>query len=339
MNTILLSTSWGEFLLQVMSSPQNYIFWLIIFLILLFLLSRFRHRMEEQGVNKAIYISRGLVGTFFAFIITPIAFYIMLNIVALVHGVNTIGITFLTRWLWLTLTSYWWLLKCFFGSSSLSGATDIYSLDAMIRILWVLVPISIIWLRMSSSKIGKLFIIPLIIGTLVITRYKYAPPTFITQDKELINKIPGLKWFTEAKENAAENNKDQILQPGQRQIIAGLLALVIVAGFIVGLYLEYRIVGLLITLIGLLGFLLMAPHKQEKVIPSIHHKNYHINVDSLINRMDSTYLVNKKSIEMYNLSMKISAAYQARIAVGDMIRFPDSLCIKYESYFYDWCKE
>ncbi|BDS15316.1 hypothetical protein [Aureispira anguillae] len=338
MSPVFLSSSWGEFLLQVARSPQNYIFWLIIFLILLFLLSRFRHRMEEQGVNKAIYISRGLVGTFFAFIITPIAIYIMLNVVALVHGVNTIGITFLTRWLWLTLTSYWWLLKCFFGSASLDGATDIYSLDSMIRIAWVLVPLSIIWFRMSNSKIGKLFLIPLIIGTLVITRYKYAPPTFITQDKDLITRIPGLKWFVE-NDDAPSSSDEGMLKPNQRKIIAGALAVVIIAGFVVGLYLEYRIIGLLITLIGLLGFLLMAPHEKEKVIPPIHHNDYHLNVDSLVYRMDSLYLVDQQSIEVYNLSMKISAAYQAKIAVGDMIRFPDSLCVKYESYFYDWCKK
>lgn len=337
MNSIFLSYSWGEFLLQVAKSPQNYIFWLIIFLVLLFLLSRFRHRMEEQGVNRAIYISRGLVGTFFAFIITPVAIYIMLNIVALVHGVNTIGITFLTKWLWVTLTSYWWLLKCFFGSASLNGATEIYSVDSIIRIAWVLIPLSVIWFRMSNSRIGKLFLIPLIIGTLVITRYKHAPPTFITQDKELIQRIPGLQWFV-SDDNSSTSSSGMLL-PNQRKIIVGALALLIIVGFVVGLYLEYRIIGLLIALIGLLGFLLMAPHEQEKVIPSVHHEDYHMNIDSLVSRMDSIYLADKGSIEVYNLSMQISAAYQARLAVGDMIRFPDSLCVKYQSYFYDWCKE
>ncbi|MDC0231143.1 hypothetical protein OAK19_04190, partial [Aureispira] len=73
MNTIILTKSWKVFIAEVFRSPQSYIFWLVFFLIVLFLLSRFRNRMEERGVNKAIYISRGLVGSFIAFIVAPIA--------------------------------------------------------------------------------------------------------------------------------------------------------------------------------------------------------------------------------------------------------------------------
>jgi len=325
--------SWGEFLIDVAQHPQKYVFWLIIFLIVLFILSRLRNIMEERGVNRAIYISRGFVGTFIAFIVTPVVFFVILNLIAIVHGVNTIDIGFLAKWIGLTITSYWWLLKCFFGSESLSGAVDIYSMDAVIRIFWVLLPFSVIWFRVSNSKIGKLFLIPLIIGVLVITRYKTAPPTFITEDQELVNKIPVLSWFA-SKEEPEETTETQFMTGP-----AGALAFVILIGFVVGLYLEYRVIGLLITLIGLLGFLLMAPHEQDKVIPPSHHEDYHLNIDSLIHRMDSLYLADEKSIEVYNLSMQINSAYRARIEVGDMIRFPDTLCLKYESYFYDWCKE
>lgn len=338
MNAIFLSMSWGEFLIAVAQNPQKYVFWLIIFLVVLFILSRLRNIMEERGVNRAIYISRGFVGTFIAFIVTPVVFFIILNLIALVHSVDTIDIGFLAKWIGLTLTSYWWLLKCFFGSESLSGAVDIYSVDAIIRIFWVLLPFSIIWFRVSNSKIGKLFLIPLIIGVLVITRYKTAPSTFITEDQELVNKIPVLSWFA----NRGENNdadESPFLDGSKRKIIAGALAFVILIGFVVGLYLEYRVIGLLVTLIGLLGFLLMAPHEKDKIIPPSHHEDYHINIDSLIYRMDSLHLADQKSLEVYNLSIKISAAYKARIDVGDMIRFPDTLCLKYESYFYDWCKE
>lgn len=338
MNSIFLSQSWGEFLSNVIVNPQKYVFWLIIFLIVLFLLSRLRNIMEERGVNRAIYISRGFVGTFIAFIVTPVVFFIILNLIAIVHGVNTIDIGFLAKWIGLTLTSYWWLLKCFFGSESLSGAVDIYSVDAIIRIFWVLLPFSIIWFRVSNSKIGKLFLIPLIIGVLVITRYKTAPPTFITEDQELVNKIPVLSWFANSGNNS-NSDEGQFLDAPKRKILAGALAFVILIGFVVGLYLEYRVIGLLITLIGLLGFLLIAPQENKKMIPPSRHKDYHMNIDSLIDRMDSLYLADQKSIEVYNISMKISSAYQAKIDVGDMIRFPDTLCVKYEAYFYDWCKE
>lgn len=335
MNSILLSKSWGEFLKDVARSPQGYVYWVIVFLVVLFFLSRLRNRMEERGVNKAIYISRGLVGTFMAFIIAPIVFFIILNLVAIVHGVQTIDISFLAKWIGLTITSYWWLLKCFFGSSSLEGAKEIYSVDAVIRILWVLLPISTIWLRMSKSNIGKLFLIPVIFGVLVITRYKTAPVTFITEDKELVSKIPMLNWFVS---DGTDPAKKEGLDPLHRKYMAGALACVVVVGFVVGLYLEYRVIGLFVSLVGLLGFLLMAPHELEKIIPPSHHEDYHADLDSLIFRMDSIYKADGENVEVYELSRRIDAAYHARMDMGDMIKFPDSLCVKYDVYFYDWCK-
>ena len=346
MNPIFLflerKKTWGEFFLkEVIRSPQSYIVWLIVFLVVLFLLSRLRNRLEERGVNKAIYISRGLVGTFIAFLVTPVVFYVMLNVVALVHNVNMINVSFLTDWIGLTLTSYWWLLKCFFGSTSISGGKEIYTVDSIIRILWIVLPISFIWLRMSKSRIGKLFLIPMIIGILIITRYKSCPPTFITQDKEIVNKIPGLNWFVVNQQQEEEKNsptRTKVLKPAERKMIAAVLACMILAGFFVGLYLEYRVIGLFVSLVGLLGFLLMAPHKKEKVIPEDHHADYHLNLDSLVVRMDSLYRADGETVEVYNLSLKIGSGYHARMSVGDMIRFPDSLCVKYESYFYDWCQ-
>jgi len=337
MNPIFLSKSWRDFLFEVRESPQSYIFWLIVFLGVLFVISRLRNRMEVRGVNKAIYISRGLVGTFIAFIVTPIVLYIFLNVMALVHGVNLIDISFLTKWIGLTLTSYWWLLKCFFGSASISGGTEIYTIDSIIRILWIILPFSFIWIRMSKTRISKLFLIPLIIGILVITRYKTCKPTFITEDKELMNKIPGLNWFVVDKHKDPKKQKE-VLTPVQRKLIAGALAFMVLCGFVVGLYMEYRVVGLFVSLVGLLGFLLMAPHEKEKEVPKAHHA-YHLNIDSLVYRMDSLYLADGESVGVYELSLKIGSAYHARMSEGDMIRFPDSLCTKYESYFYDWCKD
>lgn len=344
MNLLLLSKSWGQFLGEVARAPQGYVFWLIVFLIVLFILSRLRNRMEERGVNKAIYISRGLVGTFIAFLVTPVVFYVMLNVVALVHGVHTIDVGFLANWIGLTLTSYWWLLKCFFSSSSLVGATELYSVDAIIRVAWVLFPISIIWFRMSKTKMGKLFLIPIILGTLFITRYKHAPPTFITQDEELVSRIPLLNWFAANKDNLLIPNTntskgEQTFTPQHRKFLAVGLAIVIFIGFFVGLYLEYRIIGLAISIAGIMGFVLMAPKKIEKIIPKVHQENYNTNLDSLIYKMDSFYIAKGQCIEAYELSQKINATYQARSAMGDSFIFPDTLCDKYKEYFYDWCTE
>ncbi|MCH2023436.1 MAG: hypothetical protein MK207_13250 [Saprospiraceae bacterium] len=333
MNSIILTKSWKVFITEVFRSPQSYIFWLVVFLFVLFLLSRFRNRMEERGVNKAIYISRGLVGSLIAFIIAPIVFYIMLNIVALVHNVAIIDVSFLTDWIGLTISSYWWLLKCFFGSVSVSFAKEIYSVNSIIRILWIILPISFIWLRMSKTKIGKLFLIPLIIGVLVITRYKTAPTTFITEDKELVKHIPLLNRFA-LNQNDADINTTQILSVQHKQLITIGLFAVIAIGLVVGLIFKYRVIGLFISLIGLLGFILIAPHDIEL---NNKHPDYLIDIDSLVSRMDSLYFINGESIDVYQISLQIESAFNARIEAGDMIQFPDSLCTKYEAYFFDRC--
>ncbi len=336
-NILLLDgKSWRQFFGEVFRNPQNYVVWLIVFLVVLFLLARMRNIMEERSVNRAIYISRGLVGSFIAFLVTPIVFYILLNLVALVHGVSTIDISFLVKWIGLTLSSYWWLLKCFFGSESLSGATEMYSVDSIIRILWVTVPFSFIWLRMSKTRVGMLLLIPLIVGILVITRYKKAPSTFITEDRELVAKIPFLSWFID---NPDAPYTERSISLEQRKMVATGLLLFVLAGFGVGLYFKKRIIGLILSAIGILGFILMAPHEQEKVIPESHHEHYHANVDSLIHQMNHLHEINPDTLEIYNISLKVQAAYIARMQMGDMIRFPDSLCVKYQSYFFDWCKD
>lgn len=338
---LLLNASWGDFLLRVAKSPQNYVFWLIVFLVVLFLLSRLRNIMEERSVTRAIYISRGFVGTFIAFVVTPVVFYLLLNLVALVHGVNTIDIGFLAKWLGLTVTSYWWLLRCAFNSADLINADQIYSVNSVIRILWILLPFSIIWLRTSRSRVGKLFLIPIIIGTLVITRYKFAPPTFLTEDTELLQQIPGLKWlsFTSSDSLSSGGNASSMLSNRKRKIVAGLLGLLIAIGFGVGLLLNKRVPGLLLVIVGIMGFLLIAPHEAAREMPKEHEEHFSVDLKALIHEMDSLYQINENSIEVYNISMRISAAYQARMKMGEIIRFPDSLCHHYHAYFYDWCKE
>jgi hypothetical protein len=130
-----------------------------------------------------------------------------------------------------------------------------------------------------------------------------------------------------------------MLSPMQKRLAAGILAVFILAGFAIGLRGTRRVPGLLLVLIGIMGFILLAPHQNDKVIPEERQEDYHMDVDSLVLRMDSIYGVNPDDLEVYYLSQKISSAYEARIAVGDMIRFPKDLCERYNAYFYDWCKE
>lgn len=337
MYQLFLSDSWGAFLVKVAKAPQRYVMWLIVFLVVLFFLSRLRNIMEERGVNRAIYVSRAFVGTFIAFVVTPIVFYLLLNVIALVHGVNTIDIGFLAKWLGLTVSSYWWLLRCAFNAADLVDANQIYSLDSIIRIAWILLPFSIIWLRTSSSRVGKLFLIPLIIGTFVITRYKYAPPTFLTQDEAIMERIPGMEWLN-SKSSSIGAPSASMLKANQRKIVALVLALLILLGFALGLGAKKRVAGLLLVAIGIMGFLLIAPHESARIVPEEHQEHYNADLQVLIHQLDSVYRISQNSIEAYEISMKISSAYQARMAVGDVIRFPDSLCRRYHDYFYDWCK-
>lgn len=336
-NPLLLSKSWSELLGNVATNPQNYVVWIIVFLIVLFLLSRLRNILEERSVNRAIYISRGMVGTVIAFIITPVVFFVLLNVIALVHGVNTIDIGFLAKWLGLTITSYWWLLKCFFSSAELIDNSQMYSPDSIIRILWIILPFSFIWLRTSSTRIGKLFLIPLIIGTFVITRYKRAPETFITKDQALVERIPFINFFIQDA-GGGEKNPSRI-STEQRKLVASGLLLLLVVGFVVGLYFQRRLIGLFIAAVGLLGFLLLAPHEKERVLPLVNQKNYTANLDSMIHLMNILHTQNPDTVELYYLSLQLKASYDARFHVGDMIEFPDSLCYKYEEFFYDWCQE
>ena len=130
-----------------------------------------------------------------------------------------------------------------------------------------------------------------------------------------------------------------MLSANQRRIAAGVLSLFILAGFVLGLRAKRRVPGLLLVLIGIMGFVLLAPHENDRIIPQEHHEDYHTDIDSLVIRMDSVYNNDPDDIEAYYLSQKISAAYRARMAVGDMIRFPEDLCERYNAYFYDWCKD
>lgn len=346
---LLADKTWGDLLGDVLQQPQRYLFWVIIFLLLLFILSRLNNFLEVKGVDRAIYVTRGMVGTIMYFLIAPIIFFIMLNIIAMIYGVPTINVSFLGKWIGLTFSSYWWLLKCFFGNKEISDHPELYNVHSIIRILWVLIPITLIWLRMAKSRVGKLVLLPLIIGVLVVARHKGADETFITKDMnpQVMRRIPVVNWFVDDPRSQHERVKEteSKLSSTQRKILAGILVFLTIAGLVVGLYLEYRIVGLVIVMIGVLGFLLMAPTNKGPDIPDHIEEHYNINLDSLITRMDSIYRVDSASVEVYDLSLQINAAYHAIHHTGaivdnkgNFIEFPDSLCRNYKEYFYDWCE-
>jgi hypothetical protein len=181
-------------------------------------------------------------------------------------------------------------------------------------------------------------LIPIIIGTLVITRYKTAPPTFITESEGILERIPGLKWLKASEENPIGEGQ-AILDANKRRMAALGLVILIIIGFSLGFQEQRRVIGLLLALIGIMGLILFAPNENKKTIPDEHHEDYHVNVDSLVMLMDSIQAVNPENLEIYYLSKKVSAAYEARMVVGEITRFPEELCERYNSYFYDQCKQ
>lgn len=337
-SSLFLFESWGELFTDVVSRPSRYLFWVIIFLVLLFMMSRLNNIMEVKGVNRAIYITRGLVGSFMYFIVAPIIIFILINIIAVIYGVPMLNISFLGKWIGLTASSYWWLLKCFFGSADISGEKDMYSIHSVIRMLWVLLPITLIWLRMTKSKVGKLLILPFMIGVFVVARYKKADETFVTKDlsPETIAKIPFLGSLI------GEDSGGSSLQPIHRKVIAGIFIVAIAGGFFVGLRTQRRIVGLVVVMVGSLGLMLITPSTgSDKKNVAVHDDHpVNVSIDSLIREMDTMAML-RDTLGMYQMSVRINEAYEAQYHEGfimvDTIWSRCKLCEKYRNYFYDHC--
>lgn len=340
LSSLFLFESWGELLGDIAARPSRYLFWVIIFLVLLFMMSRLNNVLEVKGVNRAIYITRGLVGSFMYFIVAPIVIFILINIVAIIYGVPRLDISFLGSWIGLTMSSYWWLLKCFFGSADIIGQKEMYTIHSVIRMLWVLIPITLIWMRMTKTRVGKLLILPMIIGVFVVARFKKAEETFVTKDlsPQVIAKIPIIGSLI------MDDSGSPGLQPTSRKILAGVLIVVIGGGFFMGLRTQRRIPGIILVAAGSLGLMLITPatgsDKKNQKYKDDHPVN--VSIDSLIRRLDSLYAADSATIEVYELTVEISRAYEIQYQEGfimiDTIWTRCRLCEKYREYFYDHCQ-
>lgn len=175
--------SWSGVFEELFSNPavfiQNHIWWVISVLVILFMLSRINNYLEITGVNRAIYVTRGIVSSITAFIIAPIAFILLINGIALVNGYQTIGLRPIWEWIWLTMTSYFWLMKCFFGGGI--DQVKIYDINSLIRVLWITLPVIFVWFRATSGMFMRALLIPFIIGVFFVTQHKVAEPTFLNK--------------------------------------------------------------------------------------------------------------------------------------------------------------
>ncbi len=330
---------WSNLFTGLAKNPVNLMVWVVVLLILLFILSRFNNYLEVRGVNRAIGITRALVGSFMYFIVAPVVLFIFLNMMAYIYNAPLINVSFLWDWISLTASSYFWLLKCLFQSKGVLGQEEAYTIHSIVRVLWILVPLSLIWIRTAKKRVGRLLLIPLVIGVIVVTRHKKAPETFITTPENItyMQQLPGIGFLFKDDKSKSLGFENGGLSPLQRKVIGGVLVVVLLSGLGVGLFGKQRIVGLVITMLGVFGLMFIAPStKQDNiVVPKNKAHPFHHDIDSLVARLDSIYIIEgDESLEVYELTVKIDQAYQAQQHKEE---FPDSLCARYKRYFYDRC--
>lgn len=335
--------NWGDVLADILRNPQRYVVWLIGIFIILFILSRLNNNLEEQGTARAMAITRGLVGSLMFFVIGPVVFFLLFIAFALVNNLPTPNISFLIDWLKLTATTYWWIIRCSFNDARIAETQVMYNNHAIVRLLWVLLPLIFVWLRNASGRISKLLLVPVIAGILFVTQYKEAPVTFITQGEAYEQVKEYLPSFLVDAPNSAQLAKE--LTPDQEQsrnlrtrIFAIILSLVVAAGFLVGFYFQRRVIAILIVALGIGGFFVLSPGAARQTIKegdSLENVNTEqVNIPDLVERFEKSYEETGSSVETYEISLLIQRAIDEQNYVLDKQHV---LCQKYKKYFYDYC--
>lgn len=319
--------TWTEFFKDVVASPQNYVLWLILALVLLFMISRFRNKLEEQSVDKAIFISRALVGFIMAFVVGPVFFYLLFNLIAVFYGMELISIRFLYDWIALTVSSYWWLMKCFFNSADLKDTESIYQFNAIIRIIWICLPLTLIWWRVAKTAAGKSLILPLIIAILVITRHKEAPVTFLTQNQEITAHFDGF-FESENHQSTSIESLDNKRNIKYQLLVIGC-SILIITGLLLAYLTNLKVFGLFLGMTGVMAFVLFSPNDNNKV-PSYRENE---RIELLWKQFEQAYAAEGQDIRPYELSLKIKEYYRS----NPSRRFPSSKCIQFDAYFDELC--
>lgn len=336
-------SNWGDILADILRNPQRYVVWLIAIFIILFLLSRLNNNLEEQGTQRAMAVTRGFVGSLMFFVIGPVVFFLLFIAFALINNLPTPNISFLIDWLKLTATTYWWIIRCSFNDARIAETEVMYTNHAIVRLLWVLLPLIFVWLRNAGGRISKLLIIPIIAGILFVTQYKEAPPTFITQGETYEQVKEYLPSFLVDAPSSTQLSRE--LSPEQEQsrnlrtrVFAIILTLVVAVGFIVGLYFQQRIIGILIIALGIGGFFVLSPGAARQSIKEgdklENVDTQKVNIPDLIKRFEQSYKETGSSVETYEISLLIHRAIDEQRYALDKRHI---LCQKYKKYFYDYC--
>lgn len=358
--TIIMNAGlWSEHFNRILKDPTGYIqshwIWLLVALLTLFILSRVNNYMEVKSVNRAIYLARGMVGTVMAFVVAPIIFLILLNVYAWFNGLPLFNLIFLWDWFALTLTTFWWLLK----SIGMPRGDYIYDINSLIRLGWIIIPVSFIWLRVASSNFGRLLLIPFIAGLFFLTAFKHAEPTFLNKYlpqnlkefkigggdhisisdrvKRLEDPNEGGDSYVDTKTKEVTREVNSFYKENAIYFTLALLFLLALAIFL-GFYTKNRMFSLILILICLGLFYLMMktspppePIKRDQIVINPTYKK--MALLDLCTLFEKTYVATGESIK----SHEISVAIRYKLTMGKR-ELPLHFCTSYRMYFYDYCQ-
>lgn len=365
--TTTATRSWGDLLKELLQNPvvfaQQNLIWIVVILLTLFVLSRVNNILEIRGVNRAIIISRGIISSITAFILAPAVCILLINLIAIVNGLPTINVSRIGDWIWLTATSYWWLGKCLFGGAPFMDM--MYDGNSIIRMLWIGVPISFVWLRSATSNFTRLLLVPVLLGMLFVTRHREAPETFISEplkpyfrdwfkdhtafsphDSTAIEKyttydnididldLVGDKDKIQKRTDNASKHISDFYQRNSSTIglvVVGLILLALAVGYLM----KKPGVGAILAICALLLFIMMNSDSMRWHPSGKTALERQAELDTLYNRFENKYIETdgKPSIDLSQLST----------AINERVKFynlslPDSVCTRYKDYFRDYCR-
>ena len=202
-----------------------------------------------------------------------------------------------------------------------------YQLNAIIRIIWICLPLSLIWWRVAKSAAGKSLILPLIIAILVITRHKEAPVTFLTQNHEITAHFDGYFETENQQETSFESFEDKRTIKYQLLVIG--CSILIITGLLVAYLTSLKVLGLFLGMTGVMAFVLFSPIENNKV-PTYRENE---RIEMLWKQFEQAYAADGQDIRPYELSLEIKDYYRS----NPSIRFPSSKCIQYSAYFDELC--
>jgi hypothetical protein len=273
------------------------------------------------------------VGAFMVLFIIPTAVYILINLIVFLNGTPVVEISYLGKHIALTFSSLWWFINCVFQKKELAGQDAAFTIHSVIRLIWILVPLIVLWLMIVKSYYGRLLLLPLMLIIIGLASYKKAEETFVTKDfgMSTLTQVPVLGTSFEP-----ENKSKFVIESQQKTFISlGFMTLCFL-GLLLGVFTKQRFTGLILAMTGILGFILMTGIDKSQSKKTIYKKTgTDYKIDSMSRRLDSLYeRKGAASLEVIKLAEAIEKAYLKK----NKGEFPDSLCSKYYQLFHK-CRE